>query len=654
MKKFAKIYPYIFCFFSILIAFVLWDFLKLPYDENNIVQGSSFNKKINPYDNIIKVLFFIFFPLLVFLLFFLKIKGSLSINPYNDNFFLLGKNINFHENYLIETTYKKIINYFALLFVFLSFLEFFSLNFKILLQPIDIYHDGLVLVPPINFYNFKKFWLAIHFDYGIGGNLRPILIWKLLGLESIGAARFLDQCIILFNKILLILICRKISFIIRNKEQISVIFFIFLSLSTIQLTDYFVSLTGTGGSEFPLRLFLFLIFYFLLIENIQYENIYFKSIILGTLSSISFLWFTDIAFYINGVLFIFLLTLVLIKDFKKIYFIIFGAFLSWISFLLIFGLSEVNQMFYQINSNLEFIYYFNFLEFPKPFSDDYASSRALKSLLLIILNGILCINLCLNKRLDISLKGKLLLIITFICSIVIFKSALVRADSYHLKYTLGFILFLFFIQTYYLLFICQNFLSNNISKINLKRNATKYIMVIFILGFFTFTEKINLSKMLKNFKNEISLVLNKDDDYFLNFKSGMYNYGRIYSENNQNDDKEFIEFYRNLTSKDDCVQNFTEYLGLAYFLKKPTCTSFYNPQFIQHGVTDKKFIIQFEKNLPNYILYGSPITFFDKSGYRQQNYLMNGIPNVETFIKKNYSFYTSYLNNWIIYKKNNF
>ena len=52
--------------------------------------------------------------------------------------------------------------------------------------------------------------------------------------------------------------------------------------------------------------------------------------------------------------------------------------------------------------------------------------------------------------------------------------------------------------------------------------------------------------------------------------------------------------------------------------------------------------------------YGSPITFFDKSGYRQQNYLMNGIPNVETFIKKNYSFYTSYLNNWIIYKKNNF
>jgi len=654
MNKFVKIYPYLFCFFSILIALVLWDFLKLPYDENNIVQGSSFNKKINPYDNTIKVLFFIFFPLLVFLLFFLRIKETLSINPLRENFFLFSKNINFNKNYLIGITNIRMINYLTLLFVFLCFIEFLSLNFKILLQPIDIYHDGLVLVPPINFYNFKKFWLAIHFDYGIGGNLRPIFIWKLLGLESIGAARFLDQCIILFNKILLILICRKISFIIRNKEQISIIFFTLLSISTIQLTDYFVSLTGTGGSEFPLRLFLFLIFYFLLIENIQYKNIYFKSFILGTLSSASFLWFTDIAFYINGVLFIFLLTLFFIKDLKKIYFISFGAFFSWISFLLIFGLNEVNQMFYQITSNLEFIYYFNFLEFPKPFSDDYASSRALKSLLLIILNGIICINLCLNKKLNVSLKGKLLLIITFVCSIVIFKSALVRSDSYHLKYTLGFILFLFFIQTYYLLFVCQNFISNNISKINLKSNTKKYTIVIFILGFFIFTEKINPSKMFKNFKNEISFVLNMDDDYFLNFKSGMYNYGRIYSEKNQNDDKEFIKFYRNLTIKDNCVQNFTEYLGLAYFLKKPTCTSFYNPQFIQHGVTDKKFIEEFEKNLPSYILYGSPITFFDKSGYRQQNYLMNGIPDVETFIKKNYSFYTSYLNNWIIYKKNNF
>ena len=53
--------------------------------------------------------------------------------------------------------------------------------------------------------------------------------------------------------------------------------------------------------------------------------------------------------------------------------------------------------------------------------------------------------------------------------------------------------------------------------------------------------------------------------------------------------KEFINYYKNLTENDTCVQNFTEYLSISYYLKKPTCTSFYNPQFIQHDITDKSF-----------------------------------------------------------------
>ena len=131
----------------------------------------------------------------------------------------------------------------------------------------------------------------------------------------------------------------------------------------------------------------------------------------------------------------------------------------------------------------------------------------------------------------------------------------------------------------------------------------------------------------------------------------MWNYGRKYSAIDFDEDKRFIEYYRDLTKEDKCVQNLTEYLVLSYFLKKPTCTKFYNSQFIQHNINDDNFIIQLKKNSPNYILYSSPIIHLDKFGNLQQDNLIKGIPNVEKFIKENYSFYESYLDKWVIYKK---
>ena len=517
----------------------------------------------------------------------------------------------------------------------------------------------MILVPPLNFYEIKKFWLSIHFDYGIGGNLRPILIWKLLGLETIGAARFFDQSIILLNKILIIFICRKLSIIIRIKDKISVVFYFILTLASIQLTDYFISLTGTGGSEFPLRLSLFLIFYLFLIDNIYTSNNFFKNFLLGLFSSFSFLWFTDIAFYINGVIVIYLFILLFIKSYNEILYIIFGIISSWIIFLFTFGLNEVNQMFFQISANLKFIYYLNFIEFPKPLSEHSASSRALKSMLLIIINGILVLNLCLNKKFNINYKGKLVLLITFVCSLIIFKSALVRSDQYHLKYTLGFILLLFFIQTFYLFVMYQNLI---IKKINTDKIQRKFLflgVIVFTTSFYIISNKIQFNKIISNYKSEIFYLLKKEDDHFLDFKVGMFNYGRIYNAENIRDDKKFIQFYKDLTKEDKCVQNFTEYLGLAYFLKKPTCTTFYNAQFIQHNFTDKKFLDEFRLNLPNFILYKAPMILqytsktSELGSKNDTNKLLKGAPDVEKFLQKNYSFYTSYLDNWIIYKKKN-
>ena len=131
----------------------------------------------------------------------------------------------------------------------------------------------------------------------------------------------------------------------------------------------------------------------------------------------------------------------------------------------------------------------------------------------------------------------------------------------------------------------------------------------------------------------------------------MYSYGFKYTEKTYKDDINFKNYYEELTIRDKCVQNFTEYLAISYYLKKPTCTQFFNPQFIQHNITDKKFLESFKKNLPEYILYESPFIFINKKGEKQQDSLIKGIPNVERFIKKNYIFYEKYLDKWIILKK---
>ena len=141
-------------------------------------------------------------------------------------------------------------------------------------------------------------------------------------------------------------------------------------------------------------------------------------------------------------------------------------------------------------------------------------------MLLIIINGILVLNLCLNKKFNINYKGKLVLLITFVCSLIIFKSALVRSDQYHLKYTLGFILLLFFIQTFYLFVMYQNLI---IKKINTDKIQRKFLflgVIVFTTSFYIISNKIQFNKIISNYKSEIFYLLK--DIIFLDFKVGMF------------------------------------------------------------------------------------------------------------------------------------
>ena len=111
--------------------------------------------------------------------------------------------------------------------------------------------------------------------------------------------------------------------------------------------------------------------------------------------------------------------------------------------------------------------------------------------MLIIINGILLINLCLRKKFDLNINSKVYLLILFITSIVIFKSALIRSDAYHLKYTSGFILLLFLIQILYILFY-QKFMEQIYKKINFNKIIFSSLALIIISSYFVMIKNVKI------------------------------------------------------------------------------------------------------------------------------------------------------------------
>ena len=94
MKKF---YPYLLLIISLFFVTFIWDKVRIPYDQTNLIQGEFFLKKYNPINETLRFLIFVFVPLFVFLISYIQChkNETFKINPYSDEFFLKKKNTNF-------------------------------------------------------------------------------------------------------------------------------------------------------------------------------------------------------------------------------------------------------------------------------------------------------------------------------------------------------------------------------------------------------------------------------------------------------------------------------------------------------------------------------------------------------------------------------
>ncbi len=598
-----KISPWLYLILGIFFSTIIWDYISLPYDSSNTIIGQYSLKKINPLNDTIRGMFFIIFPLLLYFVSFLRNNKNLIFSGISkQNFYASNKNLNF-------------ITYILIIF---SIFEFYSLDYKNFIGALDVHHEGTFLTAQINFFSKDKIWTGTFFDYGFLGNSIGIFFNFIFDNYSIGIQKFSFKFLILINKILLILICKKIIISINFTNQKEIIF-LTLSLLALSLASFYENVT-----PFHSRIFIYLIFT-LLIFNTVLSN--YKSnlihLIIGSFSLLSVLFYWDIGTYINLLLLFFLSYLILTKKFVSFYKIIFSIILSWSLFYYFIPVYEfkefLNQYFFIINISD----YLIGIEFPKPFTN--GSTRHTKALLLIIFSGVFLINYFFDKLKNESIESKFLLLFLFISSIIFFKSGLTRSDGPHIKYTSGiYTLLIFFFITYYLTNFFNKF--ELFSKIDLYVKKKRFLgvsLIIICLIYFFQNNFSNISNIFNSDKN-FQMITKIDDKDFLN-----------------NDYYKFIKRYKELTNKENCVQQFTDDNAIPYLVNKPTCTKYYVNAHIIQNWTEKDFIKELKETKPNYIVYSSEINWFKSR---------NNAPNADKFILDNYFLYED-LSPWIIYKK---
>ena len=167
-----KITPLILSAISVLLILYFWNFIKLPYDENNLIIGNYYFNKINPSNDTIRFLFFLIIPFLVYLVSYLKFyKNNYSLKINSENYFLKYEDKKNKDN----------LKHYFLFFVVFILVEFITLDFRYLVRPIDFFHEGTYLVPAINYLENKNLFDSTLYDYGFVANNLAVISYYIFG-----------------------------------------------------------------------------------------------------------------------------------------------------------------------------------------------------------------------------------------------------------------------------------------------------------------------------------------------------------------------------------------------------------------------------------------------------------------------------------------
>ena len=243
---------------------------------------------------------------------------------------------------------------------------------------------------------------------------------------------------------------------------------------------------------------------------------------------------------------------------------------------------------YDFPNNYEYQYtksdLLNGIIHPSPFSEQDGSTRATKSLIIIILNGIFLINYLFKQNNNLNKNFKIFLLIYYFLSIIFYKIGITRSDGGHIKQgvSLNTILLLYFVLIYFF-----NFLESRKKSIKYNHKIIK-IVNIFLIFLFIF------NNIPKNF---LYNVFNIKDRYIEYIKTPDLNFLSL-------KEKKLIKKLRSLTVDENCIQIFTYETAISYYLQKPSCTKFYHIMNMGSKSNQFEFIKEIKDSSSKLIIVG--------------------------------------------------
>ncbi len=342
-------------------------------------------------------------------------------------------------------------------------------------------------------------------------------------------------------------------------------------------------------------------------------------LIIGFLSITSLFWGVDRGLVINFIILCFLFFLIIRKNYKDAGILFISIIFSWLLFYFLLG-EEFKFFITNTLSVYKYISYVHGIIHPIPFSDDPNSSRATKTLLLIILSSLLTINLFfnLNKKFNISFKFFMLFLTLIIISSYIYVVG--RSDGPHIKHIFGYVIIYFSIYFSYLFleFLEKKEVINKYKIINLIP-----ILLLILFSFYNFDFKLD---NIKKYNSRFSNYINLSDANFLNTK-----------------EINFINETKPIFEKSDCVQLFSHDAALLYLLKKKSCSRFYLIWSVGSPKDQKDLVKELSKT-ENIIAGGKKFNWLRPLNQR--------LPIANDYINKNYQQFAE-VENWKILKRIN-
>ncbi len=587
-----------------LIIFIIsfkWKSIGISLSNENEVVGHITLNNYNPINDTIRYVLFISLPLISFIIFnyIFNNKNVLTLSNIFKSTSFNNENLKIKENKTI----------FLLLFV-LIFLELITLDLTHL--KLDTLHDGDYLTPAQNFFSYNKIWSASFTVHGGSNVIYPVLAWKLFNIKTIGAVKIFFIFLIGLLKVSCVFLAFQITKISILKKNCKLILFFSLSILLVGMSYYQLPMNYSLISYRDIYVILFLIFF---IETVVSSK---KNIILNFLISflpfISLVMHIDIGIYLYFIYFLYLIFHLINKDFRQITINITLSIIFWVLFVLLIGKIEFYSFFFHLVNIVQNIDLLHGLEYPQPFfeiGENKDAPRATKSILLQLAAGFFVINAIIKKSSKYSYNQKIIFFFIFVLSFIMYKNALGRSDSYHIRMStdLPILIVSFFFLNYIL-----KFFENKIGDLLTNKKTISGIIIFLTIIFAAQNIKFkNLPFAPNKFKN---LLISKDDVY-LNTET-----------------KNFINFLKKDFKNESCVYNFTEDLSIPYLIKKPSCNKFFASWLTSGKKLEKDYINTLKKNMSSYIIYKSPQFNVDIETTKR-------LKNINNFILKNYSPYFS-------------